>query len=397
MISFDKFLNIKPKVKYFPEFDTKGSHDGYDLSGIKVLTFDGADYKGQKTKVFAHLGFPEKTDSPVPAVVLIHGGGGHPEDVWIKKWNERGYAAISMDTTGYFPIKHLPHLYEGKAEGLERKLITPFYEDGFTTGPDNCGMTDFSEDIENQWMYHAVSSVILAHNILRENPLIDKDKIGICGISWGGIITATAIGYDPRFSFAIPIYGAGYIQENLSGLRTLYEGKQHEKWYPERNFHKVNVPVMWLCWNDDCNFSINSNSKSFIATRNNKNTCLSILHGMHHSHKDAYTTEESYIFADEITKGRDIPEIGAKLSYNTVKYFCSEKVKSVRLFYITEKMSYALREKYGDKNTYMEQDWEVLCLDPEKEIAEIPENAVGKYIEFTLMNGLRISTVYIED
>ena len=60
-------------------------------------------------------------------------------------------------------------------------------------------------------------------------------------------------------------------------------------------------------------------------------------------------------------------------------------------------MSYALREKYGDKNTYMEQDWEILCLDPNENCAEIPENAVGKYIEFTLMNGLRLTTVYTED
>ena len=39
--------------------------------------------------------------------------------------------------------------------------------------------------------------------------------------------------------------------------------KEADIWFAEKNFNKVNMPVMWLCWNDDCCFSINSNSKSY--------------------------------------------------------------------------------------------------------------------------------------
>ena len=89
MISFDRFMDVNPRVEYFPEYDTVGEFNGVDLQGLKALAYDGADYKGMHTKVFAHIGFPENTEKPVPAIVLVHGGGGHPEDLLIKKWNQK--------------------------------------------------------------------------------------------------------------------------------------------------------------------------------------------------------------------------------------------------------------------------------------------------------------------
>lgn len=397
MIDFDNIIKTVPRTEFFPEYDTSGSHNGTELGGIKALSFDGADYKGQKTKVFAHIGYPEKAEGKVPAVVLIHGGGGHPEDMWIKKWNDKGFAAIAMDTTGYFPTKKIPHLYEGFSEGLERRLTAPFYEEGYTVGPDNSCMTDMNEDTENQWMYHSVAAVILSHNILRSDIRIDADKIGICGISWGGVIASIAIGYDSRFSFAVPIYGSGFARKALTYSSSLFSSPEHEKWLAEKNFPKVKMPVMWLCWNDDCNFSINSNSLSFLATKdNNRNTCLSMLHNMRHSHLEGYSPEESYWFAKKIISGGRIPAVEADFRDGRVYYSCSEDVESVRLFYITEKMTYALRKKHRDKNCYMEQEWNILKLRKDASSYPLPENAVGKYVEFTLTDGIRLTSPYCE-
>ncbi len=152
MISFEKYYDIIPKTEYFPQFDPSGNKGGICFDGIKALTYQGADYMGQKTKVFAHIGFPKNIKAPIPAVVLVHGGGGHPEHVWIKKWNAKGYAAISMDTTGFFPTKPIPHLYEGFSEGLARKLLTPFCEESYTVGPSNCDMNDCTKmPLVNIW------------------------------------------------------------------------------------------------------------------------------------------------------------------------------------------------------------------------------------------------------
>jgi len=398
MISFDKFFDVIPRVEYFPEYETKGEVMGIKLDGIQALAYDGADYKGKRTKVFAHIGFPENVEKAVPAVVLVHGGGGHPEDVWIKKWNQKGYAAIAMDTTGYFPTKPIPCLYEGFAEGLQRELVPPFAENGYIVGPDNDHFeADMDLEPEDQWMYQAVAAIILAHNILRNDPKVDDKRIGITGISWGGVLTSVAIGYDTRFSFAIPIYGSGYLSFGLSDLNNVFKVPRAERWYAENRFSKVKIPVMWLCWNDDCCFSINSNSQSYLDTKdNNPNTCLSMLDQMQHSHYEGYTPEESYWFADRIIGGNPVPKVNAEYTENEVHYTCSEKIIAARLFYINAKMSYVQREKFGMVRSFMEQDWQIIDLDPIKTTAQLPANTVGKYVEFTLEDGIIITTPYTE-
>ena len=157
------------------------------------------------------------------------------------------------------------------------------------------------------------------------------------------------------------------------------------------------MPVMWLGWNDDGCFSIQSNSMSYLVTKEqNNNTCLSMRHKMMHSHYNGYTPRESYWFANEVLHGNRIPKVEARYVDNKVYYTCSEKAKEVRFFYISEKMSYIRREKYGDTNSYMKQEWQIMELNPEDSVAYIPENAVGKYVEFTLENGIVLTTPYTE-
>lgn len=392
MISFEKLFDVDPEVEYFPEYDCYGEYDG-----IKALTYRGADYESKPTRIFAHIGFPENIEKPVPAVVLIHGGGGHPDDGWIKKWNAEGYAAIAMSTDGYFPTRPVC-LYEGSDNSaMVRELVKPFYKEGHTVLPANMHMSDADRAIEDQWMYQAVASVITAHDLLRLDKRIDPDRIGLCGISWGGVVASVAIGYDDRFAFAIPIYGSGYLGCGLSGLSRIFKAPGVQKWYPERNFHKVKAPVMWLCWNDDCCFSINSNSMSYLDTKDgNPDTCLSMIHNMGHSHTCAYMPKESYWFADRILSGKPVPRVTAEYIGDRVKYSCSVKPRSVRLFYITEEMSYTRREKYGLNNTFMAQEWQTVELDPKKAEAPLPDDAKGKYIEFIWDDGVRLTTVYNE-
>ena len=388
MISFDKFFDMDPEVEYFPEYDCKG---------ISNLTYKGADYKGKPTRVFAHMGFPKDAKEPVPAVVLIHGGGGHPDDDWIKKWNEHGYGAIAMSTDGYFPDKPV-YLGEGVgAESMVHKLVPPFNKDGYTEGPSTTHLEDSDRPIGDQWMYHAVTSVIMAYNILLRDERVDKDKIGVCGISWGGIIASIAIGYDHRFAFAVPIYGSGYLACGLSGLNKLFNSPGMQKWYAEKRFDRVKTPVMWLCWNDDCCFSINSNSMSYQDTIDgNPNTCLSMINDMGHSHPCAYNRKESYWFADTVLSGNNIPKVTAEYARGSLKYSCSTRANSIRLYYIYDKMRYTSHEKYGIHNTFMEQNWQIIDLDPEKNEAEIPLDIVGKYVEFTFENGIILTTPYNE-
>ena len=89
-------LSESTQYRYVPEFNPENSN-------IRALTMTGESIKDKKTKFFAYYGVPEHTCEKLPAVILIHGGGGHAYHCWVKQWNERGYAAIAIDTTGFMP------------------------------------------------------------------------------------------------------------------------------------------------------------------------------------------------------------------------------------------------------------------------------------------------------
>jgi cephalosporin-C deacetylase-like acetyl esterase len=189
-------LNVAPKTYPAPAYGTDegltgGPEHRFTGEGVTPLFYEGLPWKGKATRVFAWYGCPPVKDGEkVPAMVLVHGGGGTAFDEWVRIWNRRGYAAISMDVTGSRP---------GATPGKR-----PRHEWG---GP---GHGDFSVDIdlpvEDQWIYHAVADVVLAHSLLRSKPEIDSERIGLTGISWGGFLTCITSAVDSRFKFAAPMY-----------------------------------------------------------------------------------------------------------------------------------------------------------------------------------------------
>jgi len=64
------------------------------------MYYDGEQFRGHPTRVFAYYASPATLDPKTakgerfPAVVLLHGGGGTAFRDWAKLWAKRGYAAI---------------------------------------------------------------------------------------------------------------------------------------------------------------------------------------------------------------------------------------------------------------------------------------------------------------
>ena len=205
-------------IKYIQEF-----HPVNKYEGIKAITYDGFTRNNLKTKNFGYIGFPEDSEGNVPAVVLVHGGAGYPFLNWIKEWNSRGYAAIAISTVGVFPTR----LNAGDVEGAlsvdwTNSLEGCFAENGYTASPDNDDMRiRDTQSIDEMWMYHAVSQVLLAGKVLETFDNINKSQIGVVGISWGSVILSVALGYKNNFAYAIPVYGSGYLDESLNRIREL--------------------------------------------------------------------------------------------------------------------------------------------------------------------------------
>ena len=299
MMDIAKSLELN--VTNVSDFDPTGPYQG-----IKAITYEGLPLSGRRTKVFAYMGLPKNAseEHPAPAVVLVHGGGGHPFLEWMNLWLNRGYATIAFETTGYFPTA----LNAGDSETSSawiHDFPAPFAEAGFAVQPDNDGMKYSSLPLDQQWMYHALADTLLASRILAAQPQVDPTKLGIMGISWGGVITSLALTYYP-YAFAMPIYGSGYLDEALSYMGKYFSGEATQSfWLAQHRFSEARMPIFWQGWNADNNFSINSLSKSYLDTvKNNDKTCLSIVNNMLHSHSIAWGREEPFYFADTVCFGK---------------------------------------------------------------------------------------------
>ena len=395
------FVNATPKVKYVTSYDPIDPA----WKNIKAITYDGANIGSSKTKVFAYIGFPEgaSATNKVPAIVLVHGGGGHAFAEWVKIWNDRGYAAIAMDTTGFFPSE--------KGKGTAGKetddvytmwhygLYGEFAEAGYTNAPNNDEMKSTANPVDQQWIYHSIASTMIAHNILQADSRVDGSKIGITGISWGGVITSLAIGYDNDYAFAIPIYGSGYLNEGHGWMGPIFSEMNTKKtWSAADRFSRVDFPALWLCWAKDPPFSVNSNSKSYVATKQG-GSAFSAKVNWNHSHGSGWAPIESYLFADSIvgkraalTKVTKEPTVtknadGTYAVTMTIAPDTTATKISARAAYITDSLSYTSKD--GGHPT-MDQTWKAAecVVNANGTITcTLPKTAVDFYVLITTKNG----------
>lgn len=403
-MQIEEYLNVNPDVTYVPSFDPR-PETGWQ--GVKALWYQGVPYQGKDTKVFAYIGFPTmKKGQKVPAVVLVHGGGGHAYAHWIKLWNERGYAAIAMDTTGFYPSEESRGLAGrecGPHENYTRELYGELEEEGYIAGPNNDGLIGGVHlPIEEQWMYHAIVDTILAHNILINDGRIESDKIGICGISWGSVIATLALKYDPRYCYAIPIYGSAFLEEapeTLNFCDRYKQDKVKELWCATGHVSEIKIPTYWMCTLIDHCFCCTSNSHSYLATKS-YGAAFSICYDLIHGHYHAWDREESYRFADAVLQKR-LPFICAETEPEALqkvrfKILIPEDFENVEvsLVYLTEAF------RYNEKGKLL-SEYHKLPVKRDNDIisAEIPLGAYGYYFEFSgCVNNKRLfsSTTFVE-
>ncbi len=258
--------------------------------------FDGLDYAGSATRVFAWLGLPggASADAPVPGVVLVHGGGGTAFREWVDRWTARGYAAISIAVEGQTDIEATPGEQEaGLAVGRWLRHRMP--------GPQRVGAYGDSDlPLEEQWIYHAVADTTLAGALLRSLPEVDEGAVGLMGVSWGGVVAATVIGVEPRFAFAVPVYGGGHKYDipNYFGAALGDDAIYRQVWDPVLRMGAVTAPTLWLSWPDEDNFSLDSQAATYLAAPGPR--MVSLVPGLGHGHAAAWDRPESYAFAEAV-------------------------------------------------------------------------------------------------
>lgn len=283
---------------------------------------------GTLSKVFAYYGMPDGASkkAKVPGIVLVHGGLGTAYAEWVQKWISKGYAAIAIDTEG-----NIPNAGErGESAG---KTASGY------GGPINTSFSDVNKPVEEQFMYHASAAAIVANSFLRSLPEVDKNKIGITGISWGGLITSIVTGYDDRFAFSIPIYGCLNLIHSGGSFSPLYLANPKAAiWDDNKALKNSNTPILWLNGANDQFFSLDATTKSFTDSNF---AILSIVNGLSHSHTFGWSRPESYKFADSVVKGSaKMIKINIQPDFNNnkVEYFLPNNttLANVRLYESTD-------------------------------------------------------------
>jgi hypothetical protein len=168
-------------------------------------------------------------------VGMLHCVGGaqtiNPQD--LDFWNAEGHAAASFD----WQI--------GEVAGRTAKTNFP------------CGVRAQHEPTdkpEHAVMPIAISCGRAVLDWLSRSPGVDPEKLGVCGISWGGYLTWLLAAYDERIRIIVPAFGCG---GTLAGKRApsnhgrLVQQVWLDFWEPQHLAQKVKVPVCYLSATND--------------------------------------------------------------------------------------------------------------------------------------------------
>jgi dienelactone hydrolase len=156
----------------------------------------------QDSLVYAVIARPE-ADGNYPGLLVLHGGKGGAEEAKAEAWAARGYIAVAPDLPGIADPQKIPN----------------------STGPwklpYGAGRWVANPDVTSSTIFDGVLAAVQSLYLLRSQPQVMTDRIGVVGISWGGYATAMVCGLtgsDVKAAFAL--YGCGYYDKGKGSQMT---------------------------------------------------------------------------------------------------------------------------------------------------------------------------------
>ena len=351
---------------------------GFESEGLRALFYDGVAWQGKPTRVFAWVGVP-KSEAKVPAMVLVHGGGGTAFADWVKLWTSRGYAAIAMDLCGAVPRK-AQNRWERHEHG----------------GPAGWGgFEQIDQPERDQWTHHAVAGAILGHSLLRSLPEVDPERIGVTGISWGGYLTCVVSSVDTRFKFAAPVYGCGFLGEDSTWLGTFDKmGKEKaakwlKLWDPSEHLSKTALAMLWVNGTNDFAYPLGSYQRSYRLPKSERTLAIRVR--MAHAHGGpGEKPEEIHAFANALFKG-GVPL--ARITGQGVEKGAAWAMFESKAPVVKAELSFT-----RDAGKWQPRKWESVPakLDGNRASASVPEGASAFYLNLFDDRGLAVSAEHVE-
>jgi dienelactone hydrolase len=178
-----------------PDLDTQQIRSWHeDQADFETLRFTAEHEAGGRVRVFAIRGAPTR-GARLPGILHIHGGGQTASRDWVRFWTSRGYVCVSYDFTGPWE---------------DRKEFTdwgPIKQANLTQA--NGGLQLSPTPRASSW-YHWAVVARRALTLLSYHPRVDRDRLGIFGVSIGGTLCWLVAATDDRVKTTVAIYGCGY-------------------------------------------------------------------------------------------------------------------------------------------------------------------------------------------
>ena len=222
----------------------------YKQGSIKVeeIYYQSRPYKGKPVRIFGYFCYPVNVEK-LPAILISHGGGGTAHLGRSVTWAKRGYAVLTIDLPG-----------KGEQRAGSR-----------STGPDMDVPTLLrtTPDPSYNYLVHAVAAARNGITFLTQRSEVDPERIGMVGLSWGGVITLLTNGQDKRLKTAVNVFGAGYIPE-ASTWQLRFDMMTKEElndWYAyidPKNFLKTqHAPIFFITGTNDHCYYLPTFQKSY--------------------------------------------------------------------------------------------------------------------------------------
>lgn len=178
-----EFLNLieRPRVRLSPQVEALPA-----TNGLAQFRFSFASEKSQR--VPGVLLKAEDSQGRRPVVIALHGTGGSKQNMLslCRKLATNGFVAVAID--GRY---HGDRITYGKPTEEYNAAIVRAWRDGG----------------EHPFYYDTVWDVMRLVDYLKTRPDVDGKRIGLMGISKGGIETYFAAAADKRIAVAAPIIG----------------------------------------------------------------------------------------------------------------------------------------------------------------------------------------------
>ncbi len=157
---------------------------------------------GEPVRIFGYYSRPARAAAhSVPGLLILHGAGGYAVRARAEEAASRGFAAIAIDMPGRGPDRSVSR----------------------STGPDLSveNLFRLTPTVRHNYLYNAVHAARRGLTFLASRPEVDRARLGVCGISWGGVVTLLTSATDERVQAAVNLFGAGYLAEGSTWLRRL--------------------------------------------------------------------------------------------------------------------------------------------------------------------------------